>query len=64
MNELELLNKIKEQLISNREMVVSTNGMYILHIHQEDWHRIFKTDEYNELKEPPKNPNPPIQKRT
>ena len=64
-NELELLNKIKEQLLSKGEMTVRTwEPSYFFVISHKDWHQIFKTDEYNELKEPPKNQDPPIQKRT
>ena len=53
-NELELLNKIKEQLLSNGEFFVKSNSFkreYRLEISSDDWHEIFKTDEYNELKE-------------
>ena len=51
-NELELLNSIKEQLLSKGEMVVRTWAPeYFFTISHKDWHRIFKTDEYNELKE-------------
>jgi hypothetical protein len=31
-------------------MVVSMNNVYTLNISSEDWHKIFKTDEYNEMK--------------
>ena len=51
MNELELLNKIKEQLLDKGEMFVTPNDTYKLIISAENWHEIFKTDEYNELKE-------------
>lgn len=47
--ELELLNKIKEQLLEKGEMVLQLNGTYNLIIHDKDWHKIFKTDEYNKL---------------
>ena len=71
-NELELLNKIKKQLLSKGEIFSTPNATYKhtqnatykLIISADNWHEIFKTDEYNELKQPPKNQDPPIQKRT
>ena len=53
MSELELLNKIKKQLLSKGQMYVSASKidqMNTLKISSDDWHRIFKTDEYNEAK--------------
>jgi hypothetical protein len=51
-NELEFLNKIKEQLLSDGELIVDRlMGDYTLKISPERWHDIFKTDEYNKLKQ-------------
>jgi hypothetical protein len=51
MEELELLNKIKKQLLEKGDMFVSKQtGNYQLFISPEDWHEIFKTEEYNKTK--------------
>lgn len=51
MEEIELLNKIKEQLIDKSEFKVNQfNKTYIIVIDLDDWHKIFKTEEYNEKK--------------
>ena len=56
-NELEYLQKIKKQLLDacidmpgiGRD--THGNQINILHINSDAWHDIFKTDEYNKLKE-------------
>jgi hypothetical protein len=50
MEELELLNKIKEQLLDNGELYAFPHQPYKLIIHPKYWHEIFKTEEYNEKK--------------
>ena len=56
MNELEFLHSIKKRLLDaciDGAKVGNVNGkqINILEIRSDAWHRIFKTDEYNELKE-------------
>jgi hypothetical protein len=48
--ELELLTRIKHKLMEEGFMVVSMNNVYTLNISSEDWHKIFKTDQFNEMK--------------
>lgn len=45
---IELLNKITYQLLEKGEMKVGALN-YTLQIYADDWHNIFKTDEYNKL---------------
>ena len=49
--ELELLNKIKNELIDKGDLCISLSGpgLYEFKITPDDWHKIFKTDEYNKL---------------
>ena len=59
-NELEYLQKIKEQLLSDGELIVDIlMSDYTLKISPERWHDIFKTDEFNKLKENGKATNKP-----
>ena len=54
-NELEYLQKIKEQLLTFGDMGISLDDaigqINKLVIKSDDWHKIFKTDEFNKLKE-------------
>ena len=54
-NELEYLQKIKNQLLTFGDMGISLDDaigqINKLVIKSDDWHDIFKTDEYNKLKE-------------
>ena len=55
MNELEFLHSIKKRLLDaciDGAKVGNVNGkqINILEIRSDAWHRIFKTDEYNEAK--------------
>ena len=50
--ELKLLNKVKNELLRVGEMKVrswSPKQINILEINSDDWHRIFKTEEFNEI---------------
>ena len=45
--ELQILQRVKSQLLDKGEIVVFENGIYKLTISSDDWHEIFKTDECN-----------------
>ena len=50
---LELLNEIKQALLDKGEIFTygyAPSLKYKIIIKVEDWHKIFRTDEYNELK--------------
>lgn len=50
--ELQYLNEIKTSLLNEGVKITydsDGNQIIILEIKSDDWHRIFKTDEFNEL---------------
>jgi len=49
--ELQILQRVKSQLLDKGEIVVFENGIYKLTISSDDWHEIFKTEAYNMIKQ-------------